>query len=86
MVPFEIEVLTPVQQLNEYIMTGLRTSEGISFEIIKQKWNNDSAEKILTASAKYINQHLIVVRNEHLILTTEGKFFADGISADLFLT
>ena len=38
MVPFEIEMLTETQQLNEYIMTSMRTSEGISLHTISVKW------------------------------------------------
>jgi hypothetical protein len=33
---------------------------------------------------KYIQQGKIVRQNFSLILTKEGKFFADGIAGDLF--
>ena len=31
-IPFEKEILTPVQKMNEYIMTSLRTSEGLNLD------------------------------------------------------
>lgn len=83
-VPFEMETLTPVQQLNEYIMTALRTSEGISLKAIQQKWNSDDAEKILAVSTKYIKQGLAEIKDGNIILTSHGKFYADGIAADMF--
>jgi len=35
-------------------------------------------------AAKYINSGLLLLREEHLVLTKEGKLLADGIAADLF--
>ncbi len=83
-IPFEIEFLTPVQQLNEYIMTALRTSDGINLDKI-QLIGGDTATKRLVEEAQ---QFMIIgkmKRNEqNLLLTNEGKFFADGIAAELF--
>ncbi|MEJ7684288.1 MAG: hypothetical protein WKG06_41845 [Segetibacter sp.] len=44
LVPFEAEVLTTEQQLNEYIMTSLRTMEGISLQKVKQNFGEDKYE------------------------------------------
>jgi hypothetical protein len=35
---------------------------------------------------RLIKEHYAVLQDEHLILTRKGKFVADKISADLFLT
>jgi oxygen-independent coproporphyrinogen-3 oxidase len=85
MVPYEIEQLTSTQQLNEYIMTSLRTSEGISLFSLIDKWGEVSAEKIAAASEKYRSQGMIFKESDHLILTRKGKLFADAIAADLFM-
>ena len=37
-IPFEAEILTSTQQLNEYIMTSLRTMEGLSLAIVEEKF------------------------------------------------
>ena len=83
-IPFELEELTPVQQLNEYIMTSLRTSEGINILSIKNKWGEKMAEKILSKIDAFIQQNKMTKNKDHLQLTKEGKLLADGIAADLF--
>ena len=83
-VPFEMEELTPTQALNEYIMTSLRTSEGLSFEKVKHNFGEDKAIEIRRNATIHIQQKNAVVRNEHLQLTSKGKLLADGIAADLF--
>ena len=41
-------------------------------------------KRIEDAVVNYINKKMIVYNNEKLLLTDEGKLFADGIAADLF--
>lgn len=81
--PFEMEELTDTQQLNEYIMTSLRTIEGLSLQHIQQHWS-PAVKSILEKSGKYIAQGLMQHKNDTLILTAKGKLFADGIAAGLF--
>lgn len=83
-VPFEIEALTATQQLNEYIMTSLRTMEGLSLEKVKSNFGEDKAQLLLKESQQWILSHHIIFENESLRLTAKGKFMADGIAADLF--
>jgi oxygen-independent coproporphyrinogen-3 oxidase len=83
-VPFEKEELTQTQQLNEYIMTSLRTKEGLSLQQVKEKWNENSVQKIMMQSQKFTQKQMMFEKNCHLILTRKGKLFADGIAADLF--
>jgi oxygen-independent coproporphyrinogen-3 oxidase len=79
-IPFEREVLTPVQQLNEYIMTSLRTGEGLDLSNVEKETKNS-----LTARAtKYVNQDLAMFKGDFLVLTKEGRLLADGIAAALF--
>jgi oxygen-independent coproporphyrinogen-3 oxidase len=80
-IPFEKEVLTPVQKLNEYIMTSLRTMEGLKLE----RLNEADAGKLKASSRKFIDSGLMRTENNSLILTKEGRLLADGIAADLFL-
>ncbi len=83
-VPLEIEVLNETQQLNEFIMTRLRTIEGISMSRVSEKWGEGKMEELLLSAQKYISLGQIVFTNDSLQLTAEGKFLADGIAADLF--
>jgi oxygen-independent coproporphyrinogen-3 oxidase len=84
LLPFEEEILTGTQQLNEYIMTALRTMEGISTKHISTKFGEEKSEKIINASTKYKRTGKLRIENGKIILTAEGKLFADGIAADLF--
>ncbi|MGN6616266.1 MAG: radical SAM family heme chaperone HemW [Ilyomonas sp.] len=83
-VPFEKEELTIVQQLNEYIMTSLRTMEGLSLNYIAASWNKEMADALCRDAQQWIKQGKMVSRNDSLVLTNEGKLFADGIAAELF--
>ncbi len=85
-IPFEVEVLTRVQQLNEYIMTALRTSTGISLQHIEDNYGIKATAQLQKTSEKYIETKRIKPVLKTLQLTQEGKLFADGIAADLFFT
>ncbi|WP_462221265.1 radical SAM family heme chaperone HemW [Ferruginibacter sp.] len=85
-IPFEEEILTATQQLNEYIMTALRTIEGIDTKYISTKYGKIASCQIQDASSKYKETGKLKIENEKIILTKEGKLFADGIAADLFFT
>jgi oxygen-independent coproporphyrinogen-3 oxidase len=84
-ISFEIEVLTPTQQLNEYIMTSLRTMEGLSLKRVAQDWGNAAASSIKNEADRFITAGTAMLQNSHLILTSKGRLFADGIAADLFV-
>ncbi len=83
-VPFEIEYLTPQQQLNEYIMTSLRTMQGTSLIHIAKIWSDTEAANIIKEAKKHIVSGNINYVNNHLTLTRKGKLLADGIAAELF--
>lgn len=79
---FEKEVLSEVDQYNEYIMTSLRTICGIDKNILKEHFNKFYAnfEKQLSE----INPKWINITNDKVKLNQEGRFYADGIAALLF--
>jgi oxygen-independent coproporphyrinogen-3 oxidase len=51
-IPAEIETLTATQQLNEYIMTSLRTIEGLDTNFVAANFGIDKAEQIQKAFKK----------------------------------
>jgi len=83
-IPFEQEVLTITQQLNEYIMTSLRTIEGLDLDYTERKFGETFRDKLQIASRKYEVNRKLKIENNKIMLTSEGKLFADGIAADLF--
>ncbi|QEC67944.1 radical SAM family heme chaperone HemW [Panacibacter ginsenosidivorans] len=84
LVPSEIEELTDTEQLNEYIMTALRTIEGLNLSFVYEKWGPEKVATIEKTATKYLEQQMITLKNNQLILTQKGKLFADGIAASMF--
>lgn len=83
---YEMETLTPVQMLNEYIMTSLRTMWGCSLERIGKDWGDDYAARTEEHSRPYREKGWVIRQGQALVLTAEGKLFADGIAGDLFFS
>jgi oxygen-independent coproporphyrinogen-3 oxidase len=81
---FEKEDLIPVQVLNEYIMTSLRTIEGLDLGFVAGRFGTEISNRLEVNSGKYIRRRQMARQLEKLVLTGEGKLFADGIAADLF--
>jgi oxygen-independent coproporphyrinogen-3 oxidase len=81
-IPCERELLTVTQQLNEYIMTSLRTIEGLDLDQL----GNARGYELCVMSKKFIERGLMTEEQNHLTLTKEGKLFADGIAAELFFS
>lgn len=83
-IPCEAEMLSKIMQLNEYIMTSLRTMEGCDLHFVADHWGKAESEKLETESKKFMRNKRMVLDKNHLILTNKGKLFADGIAAELF--
>ncbi len=82
-VPFEIEHLTPQEQANDYILTGLRTKWGIDLQLLQSKSGEITREFEETLKMYLDSEHLLLAENT-ITLTKKGKLFADGIASDLF--
>ena len=80
----EIEVLTPTQQLNEYVMISLRTKEGMDLQHIKSKWGIDERKRIEKKLEKFLSAYLLTFNDFIIQLTDEGMLRADGIASELF--
>jgi oxygen-independent coproporphyrinogen-3 oxidase len=83
-IPFEKEILTEAQKLNEYIMTSLRTMEGMDLDVIEKKFSVNEKNRIENLlHSKVKNEYFLQEKNQ-VTLTDEGKLFADLISVTLF--
>lgn len=83
--PLETEVLTPEQQLNEYLMTSLRTMWGCDMEKIATTWGTDYSQQILHDAERFVERGQLLLKDKKLILTDAGKLFADSIAGELFV-
>ncbi|MBK9730482.1 MAG: radical SAM family heme chaperone HemW [Chitinophagaceae bacterium] len=78
---FEKEILTPTQQINERIMTQLRTMWGLKLT----DFAAPAADLIRDSSREFITAGFASLENNALILTDSGKLIADKIIVDLML-
>jgi oxygen-independent coproporphyrinogen-3 oxidase len=81
---YDNEILTRVQHLNEYIMTSLRTMWGCDLEKIRNEWGNEYVAQVIESSYQFKEKKWMVEQENKLIITDEGKLFADRIAGDLF--
>ena len=78
---WEEETLTPVQRINERLLTGLRTMWGVELSALGEAFHKANAKAI----ERYLALDELLERDGRLILTQKGKNFADRIASDLFL-
>ncbi|MBU2939089.1 radical SAM family heme chaperone HemW [Lacinutrix sp. C3R15] len=93
LLPNTIETLSPQDQYNEYVMTGLRTIWGVSLQKIETNFGIDYKSHILKVSQKYIESGLLkttsctsgLIEETFIIATQKGKFLVDGIASEMFI-
>lgn len=83
-IPFEEEELTPANRFNEYVMTALRTIEGIDLQKLSREFGEEALGHTLQEIKKHQDKGLVAATDKSIRLTNEGKLYADGIAADLF--
>lgn len=83
-IPYEKEELSTVQQLNEYIMTSVRLMEGCDLQFVQQKFGDEYANQLQRNAKQFEEKGWMMLDNNHLVLTKEGKLFADGVAGELF--
>ncbi len=83
-IPAEKEILSEKDKINEYIMTHLRTADGIHNEYIRENFGEDTFNSVRSKATLYINNGLLFETNNHICTTEEGWFHLDGIASTLF--
>jgi oxygen-independent coproporphyrinogen-3 oxidase len=84
-IPAEMEFLSTENRINEYIMTSLRTSKGMNLEKITERYGSDYANEVKNGLEPFADKNWITIKDQVVILTTDGKLFADHIASELFL-
>lgn len=84
-IPFEKEVLSRADHINEYLLTTLRTSWGCDLTYLKEQFDFD----LVKSKQKEIEQlyalQLIKRKGSSVVLTSKGKLLADKIASDFFI-
>jgi oxygen-independent coproporphyrinogen III oxidase len=84
-IPADIEILTQEDQINEYILTSLRTSDGCSLEKLITVFQYDILKEKKDYIRSLVLEEYITLSSENIVLTGSGKLLADKIAEDLFI-
>ena len=84
--PTEVDTLTPDEQLNEVVMTRLRTKEGIDLEAFARRFGPAKCDLLLRSAQPYLQLGQLLLEpspERRLHLSQSGIFISDHIIADL---
>ncbi|MEQ8304086.1 MAG: radical SAM family heme chaperone HemW [Cyclobacteriaceae bacterium] len=84
-IPCEVEILSIENQINEFLLTKLRTAKGCDTATLKTLYHYDILEEQKHYVRELIQNGLMLLEGETLKLTSKGKLLADKIASDLFL-
>lgn len=84
-IDFTFEDLSASDQVNEYLLTGLRTKWGCQLSILKDLSANQFLSIHQKTVEKLMQKEWVVILNDTLLLTEKGKLFADHITSELFI-
>lgn len=81
---FENEILSARDRFNEYIMTSLRTIEGVDLGRVRSEFGATAAENVKKQLLLTVSKGHAEATAAGYRLTRAGRLLADGISAELF--
>lgn len=80
------ERLTQTQRYNEYMMTRLRTCEGLHLPTLLSRFGEQQHHYCLEAAQPHLQSGLLTLSSDHCLrLTPEGIFVSDDIMSDLIM-
>ena len=82
---YENEALDIPTRYNEYIMTGLRTSHGISFEEVANRFGQSFATSCKKSATPHLESGKLITEGHRIKLSREGIFVSDAIICDLMV-
>jgi oxygen-independent coproporphyrinogen-3 oxidase len=82
--PLEEEGLSLADRYNEYVMTTLRTIEGIDVDVLGEKFGLQLQAYCMQEALPFVKEGRLTFSGNNITLTRDGKFFADGIASSLF--
>lgn len=82
--PSDGEVLTTRDKYNEYVMTGLRTSKGVSLKKIEQEYGEEFLNYLMDQARIHLKEGFLLIEDNTLKVTPKSRFIRDGIASELF--
>ena len=81
----EIETLSVTEKYNDYILTALRTSDGIDFQYISNKFGTRFSDLAKEVAAKQQKDGNVEIIGEKCHLTEKGIFISDSIFTEFIV-
>lgn len=82
----QYEILTPADRFNEYVMTALRTNEGINLQLAGSLFGRAWLNHIHNDIKNYVDCGWVEQTALYYRLSAEGMLYADRIASSLFVT
>lgn len=82
---YETEVLTLIDRINERILTGLRTKEGINLHQFEIDFGSVRLKELLKNASLNTQSNHLDLSNDYLKVSEKGKILLDKITSDLFI-
>lgn len=77
------EVLNTTTEYNDFVITSLRTKEGISLQQVEERFGHGFKSYFLKEAQRFLSKGDLIQENEWIFLSKEGIFVSDGIMSDL---
>lgn len=83
---YEEEYLTPTDRVNERLLTGLRTTEGVELHSLQADFGKTVVAQIITAAQPWLSTGQLQWAQDRLFIPAEHFLLSDAIITALFLT
>ena len=82
-IPAETEIINETTAYNDYVLTGLRTRQGINLQVIESRFGEIRRRYCEQQAQKHINNDTLLLEEGVLKISSKGMFLSDGIMSDL---
>jgi len=79
------ETLSPDQRYNEFVMTRLRTRNGLDLNALRREFGEEKLRYCQRAAQAHLARGLLQQSGETLVLTRQGIFVSNDIMSDLMV-
>lgn len=84
--PYESETLTETDRFNEYVMTALRTAEGLDIRRIAERFGAERLSKLTAGARRFLDSGLLRETEGRLAVPPERFLVSDEVIGALFET
>ncbi len=84
-IPAELEIISPQIAHNDFIITRLRTMEGMNLDELSELFGEKAKNRCLKLIESYLDNGMLILVNNTLKLSHKGVYISDSIMRDLVL-